>query len=268
MRTWPSRSRESSTSTCGTRWRTGTPTRQPVAPEGSPNVLIVLYDDTGMAAWSPYGGRIEMPTMQRLADEGLTYTQWHTTALCSPDPVLPPDRSQPPPERLRLHRRGGRPASPASNGRIPMENAFLAEVLRERGYNTYWIGKNHNVPSEDWDMGGSKADWPLARGFDRFYGFIGGETNQWYPDLVDDNHFVDQPYAARGRLPPLEGPGRQGAPLHRATASSPPRQALVHVLLPRREPRAAPRARRSTSTSTRASSTTATRPTASGCCRG
>ena len=75
-----------------------------------------------------------------------------------------------------------------------MENAFLAQVLRERGYNTFWIGKNHNVPSDSWAMGSSKAEWPIARGFDRFYGFIGGETNQWYPDLVEDNHYVDQPY--------------------------------------------------------------------------
>ena len=75
-----------------------------------------------------------------------------------------------------------------------MENAFLAEVLRQKGWNTWWIGKNHNVPSDAWDMGGSKAEWPLARGFDRFYGFIGGETDQWYPNLVDDNHYVDQPY--------------------------------------------------------------------------
>jgi arylsulfatase len=75
-----------------------------------------------------------------------------------------------------------------------MENAFLAQVLRERGYNTFWVGKNHNVPSEAWAMGGSKAEWPIARGFDRFYGFLGGETNQWYPDLVEDNHYVEQPY--------------------------------------------------------------------------
>ena len=75
-----------------------------------------------------------------------------------------------------------------------MENAFLAQVLRERGYNTFWIGKNHNVPSDSWAMGSSKAEWPINRGFDRFYGFIGGETNQWYPDLVEDNHYVDQPY--------------------------------------------------------------------------
>ncbi len=168
------------------------PWTQPTAPAGSPNILIVLYDDTGLAAWSPYGGRIEMPTMQRLADGGLTYTQWHTTALCSPTrSCLLTGRNH--------HQNGyaciaeGATGFPGSNGYIPKENAFLAEVLRQHGYNTYWVGKNHNVPSDAWDMGGSKSEWPLARGFDRFYGFIGGETDQWYPTLVDDNHYVDPP---------------------------------------------------------------------------
>ena len=169
-----------------------TPYAPPTAPEGSPNVLIVLYDDTGMAAWSPYGGRINMPTLQRLADNGLTYSQWHTTALCSPTrSCLLTGRNH--------HQNGyaciaeAATGFPGANGRIPFENAFLAEVLRQEGYNTFWLGKNHNVPSEDWDMGGSKAHWPLARGFDRFYGFIGGETDNWYPALVEDNHYVDQP---------------------------------------------------------------------------
>jgi len=70
----------------------------------------------------------------------------------------------------------------------------MAEVLRENGWNTFWVGKNHNVPVDEWAMGASKRNWPLARGFDRFYGFIGGETNNWYPNLVEDNHYVDQPY--------------------------------------------------------------------------
>src|SRR5262245_35871889 len=163
------------------------------APKGAPNVLIVLYDDTGLAAWSPYGGRINMPTMQRLADDGLIYSQWHTTALCSPTrSCLVTGRNH--------HQNGyaciaeAATGYPGSNGHIPWENAFCARVLSERGWNTFWLGKNHNVPSEAWAMGGSKDHWPLARGFDRFYGFIGGETNNWYPDLVEDNHYVEQPY--------------------------------------------------------------------------
>ena len=169
------------------------PYRAEAAPDGAPNVLIVLYDDTGCAAWSPYGGRINMPTLQRLADNGLTYSQWHTTALCSPTrSCFLTGRNH--------HQNGfaqlaeGVQGFPGHTGRIPMENAALAEVLREKGWNTFWVGKNHNVPVDEWAMGGTKRNWPLARGFDRFYGFIGGETNQWYPNLVEDNHYVDQPY--------------------------------------------------------------------------
>jgi len=163
------------------------------APDGAPNVLIVLYDDTGLAAWEPYGGRINMPTMQRLADDGLTYTQWHTTALCSPTrSCFLTGRNH--------HQNGfaqiaeGAQGFPGHTGHIPMENAAMAEVLREKGWNTFWLGKNHNVPVDEWAMGATKRNWPLARGFDRFYGFIGGETNQWYPDLVEDNHSIEQPY--------------------------------------------------------------------------
>jgi arylsulfatase A-like enzyme len=169
------------------------PYAPPKAPKDAPNVLIVLYDDTGLAAWSPFGGRINMPTLQRLADGGLTYSQWHTTALCSPTRscIL----------TGRNHHQNGyaciseaATGFPGANGHIPWENAFLAQVMRDKGWNTWWLGKNHNVPNDDWDMGGSKQTWPLARGFDRFYGFIGGETDNWYPTLVDDNHYVDQPY--------------------------------------------------------------------------
>jgi arylsulfatase A-like enzyme len=163
------------------------------APEGSPNVLVVLYDDTGCAAWSPYGGRINMPTMQRLADNGLTYSQWHTTALCSPTrSTFLTGRNH--------HLNGFATISESSTGfpgyssHIPPENATMATVLRDAGWSTFWVGKNHNVPVDEWSMGASKKNWPLGQGYDRFYGFIGGETNNWYPDLAEDNHYVDQPY--------------------------------------------------------------------------
>jgi arylsulfatase A-like enzyme len=153
----------------------------------------VLYDDTGLAAWSPYGGRIEMPTMQRLADNGLTYSQWHTTALCSPTrSVFLTGRNH--------HQNGFASISetstgfPGYNSHIPRENAPMATVLRNAGWSTFWVGKNHNIPVDAWTMGSSKKDWPLGQGYDRFYGFIGGETNQWYPDLAEDNHYVEQPY--------------------------------------------------------------------------
>ena len=163
------------------------------APKGAPNVLVVLYDDTGLAAWSPYGGRINMPTMDRLAKNGLTYTQWHTTAVCSPTrSTFLTGRNH--------HQNGYATISesstgfPGYNGHIPPENATVATVLRDAGWATMWIGKNHNVPIDSIGSGSSRKEWPLAQGFDRFYGFIGGETNQWYPDLATDNHYIDQPY--------------------------------------------------------------------------
>ncbi|WP_443936581.1 arylsulfatase [Pedobacter sp. MW01-1-1] len=172
-------------------WSAYTPKR---APEGAPNVLFVLYDDTGTAAWSPYGGAINMPTLQKLADNGLMYTQWHTTALCSPTrSTLLTGRNH--------HLTGNAAITetadgfPGANGRIPAECATIGEVLQENGYSTFWIGKNHNVPEQDIAAGASRKQWPLRMGFDRYYGFLGGETNQWYPDLVEDNHFIDAPYS-------------------------------------------------------------------------
>jgi len=164
------------------------------APEGAPNFLFILYDDTGLAAWSTYGGRIAMPTLDKLAARGLTYTQWHTTALCSPtrSTIL----------TGRNHHVNGMAAItegatgfPGANGRIPDAAATVAQILSDGGWSTFWIGKNHNVAEQDVASGASRKQWPLRKGFDRFYGFLGGETNQWYPDLVEDNRFVDAPYS-------------------------------------------------------------------------
>jgi arylsulfatase len=163
------------------------------APAGAPNVLVVLYDDTGVAAWSPYGGRINMPTLDRLAANGLTYSQWHTTALCSPTrSTFLTGRNH----HLNGYASISEAASgfPGYNSHIPPENGTIAHVLRDAGWSTFWIGKNHNVPIDAFSMGASKKEWPLGLGYDRFYGFIGGETNQWYPDLAEDNHYVDTPY--------------------------------------------------------------------------
>ena len=163
------------------------------APEGAPNILIILYDDTGLAAWSPYGGRINMPTLDRLAANGLTYTQWHNTALCSPTrSTFLTGRNH--------HLNGCSCITEASNGfpgwsgRIPAQCATVSQVLQDNGFSTFWLGKDHNVPEQEVASGATRAEWPLQKGFDRYYGFLGGETNQWYPDLVEDNRFVEPPY--------------------------------------------------------------------------
>lgn len=170
------------------------PFTRKTAPKGSPNILFILYDDTGLAAWSPYGGRINMPTMDRLAANGLTYTQWHTTALCSPTrSCLLTGRNH--------HLNGMASITetadgfPGTSAVIPKACASMAQILRDNGWATFWIGKDHNVPEQDVSPGGSRDQWPVQMGFDRFYGFLGGETNQWFPDLVEDNRFIDQPYS-------------------------------------------------------------------------
>ncbi len=169
------------------------PFTPPSAPKDSPNILFVLYDDTGLAAWSPFGGRINMPTLQKLADQGLMYSQWHTTALCSPTrSTLLTGRNH--------HLTGnaciteGANGFPGAHARIPDTCATVGQLLQDAGWSTFWLGKNHNVPETDSAEGASRKQWPLQKGFDRFYGFIGGETNQWYPALVEDNHAVEQPY--------------------------------------------------------------------------
>jgi arylsulfatase len=171
-------------------WAPYTPKK---APEGAPNFLFILYDDTGLAAWSPYGGRINMPTLDKLAANGLTYTQWHTTALCSPTrSTLLTGRN---------HHVNGMAAIteaaigfPGASGRLPDQTATIGQILQDGGWSTYWLGKNHNVAEQDVASGASRKQWPLQKGFDRFYGFLGGETNQWYPDLVEDNRFIEPPY--------------------------------------------------------------------------
>ena len=133
------------------------------APQGSPNVLVVLYDDTGLAAWSPFGGRIEMPTLQRLADNGLIYSQWHTTALCSPTrSTFLTGRNH--------HQNGfaqiaeGAQGYPGYSSHIPPENGTLAHVLRDAGWSTFWVGKNHNVPVDEWGMGGVEEELATGHG--------------------------------------------------------------------------------------------------------
>jgi arylsulfatase A-like enzyme len=168
------------------------PYEQPVAPEGAPNVVYIVLDDVGFSAMEPWGGLIETPNIRGLAATGLTYTNWHTTALCSPtrSSLL----------TGRNHTTNGMACIaeatsgfPNANGHIPFECATIAEVLGERGWNTYMLGKWHLVAADEMNLASTKRNWPVGRGFERYYGFLGGETNQWYPDLVYDNHPVDQP---------------------------------------------------------------------------
>jgi arylsulfatase A-like enzyme len=171
-----------------------TPFVQPTAPENAPNVLFIIWDDVGYSTMDVFGGPIETPTMRRIAEMGLRYSNFHTTALCSPTrSCLMTGRNATSNNMACITE--GTNGFPGSSGRIPFENGTIAEVLNERGWNTYAVGKWHLTPAEEEDASAWKHRWPLGRGFERFYGFMGGETNQWYPDLIYDNHPIDQPYA-------------------------------------------------------------------------
>ena len=165
------------------------------APDGAPNVVIVLLDDVGYAQFGCYGSDIATPTFDRLAAGGLRYSNFHTTALCSPTRAcLLTGRNH--------HRSGmGRIVEfasgfPGYDATMPRSNGFLSEVLVRRGYATYAVGKWHLAPAGEMAMGAPRDRWPLGRGFERFYGFLGGETDQYHPDLVHDNHQVDPPSSA------------------------------------------------------------------------
>src|SRR3954447_23675006 len=169
------------------------PYEQPKAPEGTPNVVYIVLDDVGFAGLGCYGGMIETPNIDRIAAGGVRYNEWHTTALCSPTrSCLLTGRNHTTNGMACITE--GAAGFPNGNGHIPPECATLAEVLVERGYSTAAVGKWHLTAEDEMNMASTKANWPLGRGFERFYGFLGAETNQWYPDLVHDNHPVAQPY--------------------------------------------------------------------------
>jgi arylsulfatase A-like enzyme len=167
---------------------------QPVAPEGSPNILYIVWDDVGYGTMDTFGGPVETPTMTRIADSGIRFSNFHTTALCSPTrSSLITGRNATSNNMACITEASG--GFPGLSARIPFENGTIAEVLNERGWNTYAIGKWHLTPGEETDLSAWKGRWPLGRGFERFYGFLGGESNQWYPELVYDNHPVEPPYS-------------------------------------------------------------------------
>src|SRR5664280_1452784 len=168
------------------------PFEPPKAPDKAPNVVYIVLDDVGFSAMSCYGGPIETPNIDRIAADGLRYTQWHTTALCSPTrSCLLTGRN---------HTRNSMACIteaaigfPNASGVIPPGNGTIAEILAERGWNTYAVGKWHLCPEAEMNVASTRRNWPTGRGFERYYGFLGAETNQWYPDLVYDSHMVDQP---------------------------------------------------------------------------
>jgi arylsulfatase len=155
-------------------------------------VLYIVLDDVGFGAMSCYGGPIETPNIDRIAAGGVRYTQWHTTALCSPTrSCLLTGRNHTMNGMACITE--GATGFPSSNGHVPFENAMIPAVLGQQGYSTFMVGKWHLTAGDEMNLGSAKDHWPLGRGFERYYGFLGAETNQWYPSLTYDNHPVEQP---------------------------------------------------------------------------
>jgi arylsulfatase len=161
--------------------------QQPVhAPAGAPNILLILTDDVGFAASSTFGGPVPTPALDRLAAQGLRFNRFHTTAMCSPTrAALLTGRNH--------HAVGNGTVADMATGfpgytsEIPRSAATVAQVLKLHGYNTAFIGKHHNVPASAMSAAGPFDLWPGGLGFEYFYGFLGGDTNQWNPKLYRNN---------------------------------------------------------------------------------
>ena len=160
------------------------------APKGAPNVVWILLDDVGYGAISAFGGQVQTPTLDSLANNGLRYTNFHTTAICSPTrAALQTGRNS-----HSVHM-GLFPTTaigtPGYDGYMPLEKATVAEILRENGYNTYAVGKWHLTPAADATPAGPFVRWPTGRGYDHYFGFLGGATDQYHPQVWDDTKKVD-----------------------------------------------------------------------------
>lgn len=165
---------------------------RPKSPAGAPNVLVVIVDDMGFGAPSTFGGPCRMPVADRLADNGLRYTRFHTAAICAPTRTsLLTGRNHHAVGMGTVPEMGT--SAPGYNGICPDDVSTLPEILRGNGYHTGAFGKMHQTPL--WELGetGPFDRWPLRQGFDRFYGLIGGETNQYFPNLVDGFTPIDPP---------------------------------------------------------------------------
>jgi len=165
----------------------------PAAPAGAPNVLLILLDDVGFGQTSTFGGPVNTPTLQRLANEGLRYNRFHTTALCSPTrAALLSGRNHHSVHTGCITELAT--GFPGYDGQWPKESACIAQVLRGNHYSTAAFGKWHNTPDHELGACGPFDRWPTGKGFDYFYGFQGGESSQWYPPLFENTAPIEPPH--------------------------------------------------------------------------
>ena len=234
-----------------------------VPPKGAPNVLLIITDDAGFGVPSTFGGVIPTPTMDRIAKEGLRYNRMFSTALCSPTrAALITGRNH--------HSAGFGVISeqstgfPGYNSIIAKDKATIGRILLDNGYATSWFGKDHNTPAFAASQVGPFDQWPTGMGFEYFYGFVGGDANQWQPNLFRNTTQI-YPFEGKPGWNLVTGDGRRRHRLHDADPPDRPRPSRSSS-----STRPAPRTRRTTrprSGWTRSarctSSTTATRSCAS-----
>ena len=160
--------------------------------ENAPNVVVIVLDDTGFAQLGPFGSDIATPNIDRLAGGGVRYNRFHVTALCSPTRAsLLTGRNH---HAVGVGFLVDLPIDhPGYSARIPKSSASLPRIMKDAGYNTLAVGKWHLVPRGERSPAGPFDRWPLGLGFERYYGFLQGDTNHWTPNLVCDNHYIDPP---------------------------------------------------------------------------
>ncbi len=170
--------------------------KEVTAPKNAPNILVILTDDVGFGASSTFGGPIPTATMDRLAQSGLRYNQFHTTALCSPTrAALLSGRNHHSAATGVIMEAGT--GFPGYNTLMPKSAGTFAEILKQNGYSTSWYGKNHNVPDWHSSQAGPFDLWPTGLGFEYFYGFIGGDTSQWNPAITEGTKPIEPPHDAK-----------------------------------------------------------------------
>jgi arylsulfatase len=169
-----------------------------VPPKGAPNILLIMTDDVGFSAPSTFGGVIPTPTLDRIAQMGLRYTAFHTTALCSPTraALLTGRNHHSVATGVVVDQATG---YPGYNSVIPRAAVAIGEILRQNGYDTSWYGKDHNVPQWEGSQAGPFHNWPTGpiKGFDYYYGFVGDDTSQWQPNNLFRNTTPIEPYLGK-----------------------------------------------------------------------
>ena len=207
-------------------------------PKGAPNILLIMTDDVGFAAPSTFGGVIPTPALDRIAKMGLRYTNFHSTSLCSPTrAALITGRN---------HHSAGfgvvaeqATGFPGYDSIITRDKATIGRILKDNGYRTSWFGKDHNTPTYQASQDGPFDQWPIGMGFDYFYGFVGGDTSQWQPNLFRNTTAI-YPYVGNPTWNLTTAMADDAIAYMKRINALAPDQPWLHLLRPRRHPRAAP----------------------------